>query len=84
MATIIKTNGERISVQPKNRKDFKLGELRKVVDGYIEIVYLSDGKLMVVNEEGMPLQLPYNPVASLLAGQPIVGDVLVCESNQIK
>ena len=32
MAEIIKTNGERVTVQPKNGKGFKLEELKKKGD----------------------------------------------------
>lgn len=84
MATIIKTNGEMLRVDPKNGKDFKLQELQEIVGGYIECVYINDKIQMVVNEEGKITGLPLNVAASSLAGQCIVGDVLVCERKQIK
>jgi len=84
MAKIIKTDGTKIEVAPANGSDFSLEELQKVVGGYIEIVYLSEGRLMVVNEEGWLNNLPYNPSASEIYGHPIVGDVLICERKQIK
>lgn len=84
MATIYKTDGTEENIQPKNGKDFKLKELQPVVEGYVEIVRLRDGRIMVVNEEGMLMKLPYNRIASQIAGQPIVGNVLVCERWQIK
>lgn len=84
MATIYKTDGTEENVQPKNGKDFKLEELQPVVEGYIEIVRLRDGRLMIVNEEGMLMKLPYNRIASQIARQPIVGNVLVCDEGQIK
>ena len=83
MAKIIKSTGDVCDTHPKNGTDFKLEELRSVVKGYIEIVYLKDGRLMVVNEEGILEKLPYNHLASMLAKEPIVGDVLVCERGQI-
>lgn len=84
MATIYKTDGTEENIQPKNGKDFKLKELQPVVEGYIEIVRLRDGRLMIVNEEGMLMKLPYNRIASQIARQPIVGNVLVCDEGQIK
>lgn len=84
MAKIYKTDGSEENIQPKNGKDFKLEELQPVVEGYIEIVRLRDGRLMIVNEEGMLMKLPYNRIASQIAGQPIVGNVLVCDEGQIK
>ena len=53
MGLIVKTTGEKHKVSPKNGKDYKLKELQDIVDGYIEIVYLQNNKIMVVNEEGL-------------------------------
>ena len=39
-------------IKPENSKEFKLAEVQKYVDGYIEIVRLNDEQIMVVNEEG--------------------------------
>ena len=84
MAKIIKASGEFVAIEPKNGKNFSLEELQSIVGGYIEIVYLSDGSLMVVNEEGLLKELPYNLVASGIAGFYIVGDVLLCKENQMR
>ena len=83
MAKIIKADGTEIAVTPKNGKDFKLDELQPIVGGYIEIVYLP-GRFMVVNEEGKLMGLPINGKASFIAGETIVGDVLVCDRKEIK
>lgn len=61
MAKIFKTDGQVISVQPKNGKDFTLKELKAIVGGYIEIIRMND-KYMVVNEEGKLDQLPCNGI----------------------
>lgn len=92
MAKVIKTSGETIEVSPRNGTDFQLDEMHEFVEGYIEVVYLDNGQLMVVNEEGKLKGLPYNPVATEVARSKckyfvddwIVGDVLVCEGNQVK
>lgn len=84
MARIIKTDGTERNVEPKNGSDFSLGELKEIVGGFIEIVTLKNRQLMVVNEEGMLIGMPYNIKASELYGHPIVGNVLVCNNNQIK
>ena len=83
-SVIIKTDGERVVTEPKNGKDFQLEELQKIVGGYIEIVRLSNSRIMVVNEEGLIYDLPYNAEASLEAMDVIVGDVLVCDSGKVK
>lgn len=83
MAQIIKTTGEIIETEPSNGTDFSLTELQAVVGGFIEVVHLSDGRLMVVNDEGKLNGLPINPKASELYPDIIVGDVLVCEHYEI-
>lgn len=40
-STLLKVNGERVDVAPKNGKDYKLEELQGFVGGYIEIIRLS-------------------------------------------
>lgn len=90
MAKIIKANGEIIDVNPKNGKDFKLYELQKIVDGYIEVVWMPYDKIMVVNEDGKIRHLPVNEKATKIYqdcfgfSDIIVGDVLVCDSNQVE
>jgi hypothetical protein len=77
-AFIYKTDGEIIPVLPKNKKAFTLTELQKIVGGYIELIYLNDGRVMVINEEGKIDGLEYNLTATLAYGNDvIVGNVLV-------
>lgn len=88
-AEIIKTSGERITVKPENGTDFELHEMQEIVGGWIEVVYLRDGRIMVVNEEGKVNRLEPNIVATnLLLAQGgwdmIVGDVLVCDASMLK
>ena len=52
MATLIKTDGTEIIVHPKNGTDFKLEKAQKFVDGYVEVVNLRNGTILIVNEEG--------------------------------
>lgn len=40
MATLIKTDGSKLEIQPQNGLDFQLDELQKFVDGYIDIINL--------------------------------------------
>jgi hypothetical protein len=63
--------------------NFTLEQLQQVVGGLIEIVNLGP-LVAVVNEDGIGLGLEFNPVASSLCGQPLVGTVLFCLSSQIK
>ena len=91
MAQIIKTTGEVIEVAPKNGTDFSLEELKAIVDGWIEIVNLRDGRLLCLDEEGKLKGKERNHVATDIYHQAlplcrkdfIVGDVLLCNEDQI-
>lgn len=88
MAQHILTTGEVQEITPLNGAFFKLYELNQFVGGFIELVYLSDNRIMVVNEEGKLMGLPVNikatrEVAMSGINDIIVGDVLICDDNQI-
>ena len=90
MAQIIKADGTVEETEPANGIDFTLAEMKAVIGGgYIEIFNLSDGRLMVLDDEGKLKRFPRNPKATemardrLMPGDFICGDVLVCDNNQI-
>lgn len=80
---IIRANGRVELVEPKDGKKFSLDELQAVVGGYIELVRLSRGRDMWINEEGKLNELPINLAATKLwhevygPNDIIVGDVMV-------
>jgi len=83
-AFIYKTNGEIIPILPKNKEVFTLQELQEIVGGYIELVMLNDGRIMIVNEEGKINGLDYNLLGTLAyAKDVIVGNVLVTPEKYI-
>jgi len=91
MAKWIKANGSVETVEPRNGNNFTLDELKKFVNGYIQVINLpNDYKYLVCNEEGKLLGLYENRQATdiLVLGNGImdvvVGDVLVCDYDQIK
>ena len=90
MAAIITTNGEVKSITPKNGTDFQLDELQGIVGGYIEIVSLWTGGIMCLDEEGKLKGKDINIKATEIYRKGritkdfVVGDVLICDSNQIK
>lgn len=85
MATLIKSNGEKSEVKPSNGKTFSLKELQTFVGGWIQKVYTTKGDVMVINEEGRLHDLPPNVIATkLYTYDIIVGDVLVCKSNEFE
>jgi hypothetical protein len=87
--TIYRAGGSQEPAAPANKKDFTLKELQAIVGGYIEMVFLNNGQIMVVNEEGKLEGLPLNVRATEIIRRngkedTIVGDVLVCPSKMIK
>ncbi len=78
MATLIKTDGtivEDIAID-------SLAQQQQLVGGYIEYVY-KDDKIFIINEEGLLRSMPVNETASHMSGRPLVGDVVVANSNEI-
>lgn len=89
MALLIKTDGNIESYKPGNGATFTLEEAQAAVDGYVELVRpippfdrACHGSVkLVVNEEGLLKDMPLNQIASMLAGKPIVGPVLICAQS---
>jgi len=90
--TIIKTDKITVETAPANGSDFLLAELNAIVGGPIEMIWLSDGTVMVLHGEGKFKDLDLNQRATITAGflrglQPgdwIAGDVLHCDADMIK
>ena len=86
---IYKINGEVIETSPKNGKNYTYEELREIVGGFIQIIFLKD-KFMIINEEGKLNNLPYTDNATVLyranfrnTTDFIVGDALLCGKDKI-
>lgn len=93
MATLYLVDGTTKEVEPKNKKKgFELNELYKMLGcELIEIVYprVNNGTIIVCDEEGTYKDNPQiNEKATKLFGwgdsYPIVGNALVCKSNEVK
>ena len=88
-AHIYYPNGDFQETQPKNGTTFELEEIQEIVGGYIEIIRLKDGRIIVVNEEGLNLNLPVNIEATNIlrrdhsTTQYIVGTAIVCDADMI-
>lgn len=90
MATIYHPADAPRDVTPANGTNFTLEEMQSIVGGYIQIIFLGNGKVMVINEEGKLLKLPTNAHATLIAHQHkaifpldcIVGTALVCRERE--
>ena len=85
---ILRADGsDPVGVSPKNaRKGYELNELyAHTASSLVEIVPTRiAGLILVCDEEGQINRKPLNVRASFLAGQPIVGDVLVCNDSHVK
>lgn len=88
MAKLYRVNGTVETVEPKNKTDFSLEELQKIVGGLIEVVPVFGDKYIVVDEEGRLKNYQHNKTASqLVFGQvigDIAGDMLLCNQDEIK
>lgn len=80
MKEVIYPNGETLDFETKDEKP-TLEELQAAVGGYIEVVTLSDGNLMIIDEEGKLKHKEPNHVATERAfpfgGDTIVGEAVV-------
>lgn len=90
MAKIYKANGEVLDIEPKNGTDFQLEELQEIVGGLIDCKMTNDGNdLIIFNDEGKLLGLPYNDKATdiyqkrVYEGDFLVGDVLICKNGEM-
>jgi hypothetical protein len=54
-----------------------LEQAQEYVGGWIQMIRLANGDQLIVNEEGLVHRLPFNPAASAIAGQPIVGNAML-------
>lgn len=65
---------------------YTLKQLQTYVEGLVEVVRFpnEDGRIIIVNEEGLLKNMPYNAAASNLVGQDLVGPVLIIQEDQLK
>lgn len=89
-AKIIYTDKEAEDYTPKNGKTFEFDELKGIVDGYIEIVRLNDGRVIVIDLEGKSKDKAVNiPATNILRRDHfttdyIVGTAIVCDADMIE
>lgn len=89
-AYLISEECEVSQISPKDGRNFELEEAQKYVDGYIEIVRLSEKQIMIVNEEGKFIK-GCNQIATAIAHlhhaieqrDYIAGDVVICPTKML-
>lgn len=93
MAQAIYTNNTIIEIQPKNNSDFELEELYPHIGRcYLEVVYLKNNKIMIIDEEGKLKNLPFNKIATEIAHKDeaiydvdyIAGNVVICDTSELR
>lgn len=92
MAILLKIDGTRETILPKNGKCFEIEELQKCVGGLVEYVRLNDNETMAINEEGKLIGLEVNDAANEIAERHsaiffwdfIVGDVVICQNSELE
>jgi hypothetical protein len=85
--TVFRVDGTWTEVAPQNpRTGYKLEEMYKLIGAdMIEIVpAIGPGMILVCDENGWACGKKINRAASMFAGQPIVGDALLCQSKHVK
>jgi hypothetical protein len=89
MARLIEPGGSNKEIKPSNNT-FTLEEMYEAVEcDLVEFVYLSDGYIMVIDEEGKNHNKTLNAEATDIAedvifpGDYIAGNALLCNPNEI-
>lgn len=82
MALVLHADGSRDELLPIGGPKLSLDQLQAAVGGNIEAVFIETGPVFV-NEDGLRLRLPLNPLASELLRRPIVGAVVICDFSEI-
>jgi hypothetical protein len=83
-AELIKIDGTRTTIVPKNGTDFTLSELYNYIDcDMIEVVRVGK-RILVVDESGLLKRKSKNATASMLASNYIVGDVVLCDDDMVR
>ena len=67
MATWIRADGRVDQVLIPKDSTERMLFIQKCVGGYYAVISLSNGKVMLVNEDAIPMGLPPNPKASAIA-----------------
>jgi hypothetical protein len=85
---ILITSSGQVKEMTFSKKIITLKEMQDCVEGYIEFVWLKDGKILVVNEDGKIQGLESNHIATgIIMSQGIndhiVGNALLIDSKYV-
>jgi len=77
MITIIDVDG--LCVETEIPKGQNVVQYANEMIGWVEPIYLPKKKVMLVDEEGKLKKLSVNVEATKVAGQTVVGKVIICD-----
>jgi hypothetical protein len=84
MATLLRSDGTAETLQPSNGVHWNLEELQVLVGGYIEVAKTTDGRFLVMDEEGKLKRKALNIAATRIyqhgRRDPVVGDAMVIDT----
>lgn len=79
MILTINVHGIEITEDPER---FTFKTARKTVGGDVESHQLSDGRTILMNEDGARLELPLNEKATKLFGSQVLGNVVIVNGKR--
>ena len=88
-AKIIYTDKEAEDYTPKNGKTFGKTEMYGIVEGFVDIIRLNDGRVIIVDSQGKTLNKAVNiPATNILRRDHfttdyIVGTAIVCDADML-
>jgi hypothetical protein len=70
-------------ILPKSGPESLAARLRKIIGGPPALLRVADdsGDWLIVNRQAEKMCLPQNPTASIMAGQCVQGNCLVCPAS---
>jgi len=69
--------------ETKDDKEPTLEYLQEFVGGYVEAQYLPKKEMILINEDGRRLNLPFNVKASVYAGFEILGNAILLKGKAV-
>jgi hypothetical protein len=83
---LLNTDGTEKIITPENGTDFKLEECYKHLGvDMVELVHCDRNMILICDEEALLKENPVqNVIPSLIARQPIFGNVIICHTSMFK
>lgn len=78
MAKLIHISGKISRIDVSNYET-----INRAIQGYFEVLNTC-GKMLLINEDGIRLNLPFNFTASIVAKRALYGNVIVCEQGELR